>query len=60
MSPFKLKVGLTPVHCGHMYVQAGWMPGMDTLLSTVDRRMSTVDRRVSTVDRRVSKLRENI
>ena len=28
-------------------------PGMDTLLSTVDRRMSTVDRRVS-------KLRENI
>ena len=35
-------------------------PGMDTLLSTVDRRMSTLDRRMSTVDRRVSKLRENI
>ena len=52
----KLEVGLTPVHCGHTYVQAGWMPGMDTLLSTVDRRMSTVDRRPSTLDTWLSKL----
>ena len=32
----KLEVGLTPVHCGHTYVQAGWS------LSTVDGRLSNL------------------